>query len=127
MPHTFPRSSVVALLTAVGLSAAGCDLRHDARATGQPQRAVAGVVANGDVQPAGTDEAVEDSELTTKVREAILADPQLQSQQIDVEAKDAAVTLSGLVDSPSLRERATQLANSIHGVVQVEDDLEVRS
>jgi osmotically-inducible protein OsmY len=60
------------------------------------------------------------------VREAILADPQLQSQHIDVEAEDSAVTLTGTVDSPALRERAVQLASSVDGVVQVQEKLEVR-
>jgi hyperosmotically inducible periplasmic protein len=127
MLDTFRRLSLAALLAAVGLLAAGCDQRHDATAGARPPRAIAGVVSNGDVQAAGTDEAVEDSELTTKVREAIRADPQLQSQEIDVDAKDSAVTLTGIVDSPPLRERAIELASTIHGVVQVQDDLKVRS
>ena len=105
----------------------GRDLHNDAVAVGQRQSAFASVPARGDGQEVGTDEAVEDSELTAQVREAILADPQLQSQNVYVVTEDSAVTLTGTVDSPALRERAAELAGSIHGVVQVQDKLEVRS
>jgi osmotically-inducible protein OsmY len=76
---------------------------------------------------AGTDQSVEDSQLATRVREAIAADRQLQSQDIDVETEDGAVKLTGVVDSTSLRERAVELTGRIDGVVEVTDKLEVRN
>lgn len=75
----------------------------------------------------GTDQSIEDSDLAAKVRAAILADPQLGSQHIEVEADDAAVTLTGIVDSAALRVRAEELAGSVEGVAQVQDKLELRS
>ena len=127
MNDPFPRSGVAFVLAAFALSTGGCDLHNDAVAVGQRQAAFASVPAKGDARTVGTDEAVEDSALTAEVREALLADPQLQSQNVSVETEDSAVTLTGTVDSPALRERATRLAGSIHGVVQVQDKLEVRS
>ena len=126
MNGTFPRVGLVALLAAAALSAAGCDRHNDAPPVRQWQDTLAAVAAKGEAEALGADEAVEDLEVTTKVREAILADPQLQSQHIDVETEDAAVTLTGTVDSPALRERAVQLAGSVSGVVQVQEKLEVR-
>jgi hyperosmotically inducible protein len=127
MNDSFPRLNIAVLLAAAALLAAGCDPRNDAGAVGQRLGALAGVATNGDTQGVGTDEAVEDAGVRTRVREAILADPLLQSQHIDVEVEDSAVTLTGIVDSPALRERAVQLAGSVYGVVQVQEKLEVRS
>jgi hyperosmotically inducible protein len=126
MIDTFPSVRVVVMLAAAALLAAGCDPRNDAATLAQWHGATAAAMANGVAGALGTDESVEDSELTAKVREAILADPQLQSQQIDVDTEDAAVTLKGTVESPSLRERAVQLAGAVDGVAQVQDKLEVR-
>jgi len=127
MNNTFPSLGIAAMLAAAALLAAGCGQRNDLSTLGQPSGTVASVVAKGDAEVIGTDEAIEDSEVTTRVREAILADPLLQSQHIDVETEDAAVTLTGSVDSPALRERAVELAGSVNGVVQVQEKLEVRS
>ena len=126
MNDTFPRLSMAVVLAAAALLAAGCDQRDELGTLGQRHSIFASVAATGDWEAIGTDEAVEDTEVETKVREAILADPQLQSQHIDVEAEDSAVTLTGTVDSPALRERAVQLAGSVDGVVQVQEKLEVR-
>ena len=127
MIDTFPKLRVAVLLAAAALLATGCGPRSDADTAAKLQDPSAGIVAKGSEDAVGTDQSVEDSELTTKVREAILADPQLQSQQIVVETKDAAVTLTGTVDSPSLRERAVELADSVDGVAQVQDRLKVRT
>jgi len=127
MNNTFPRLGIATLLAAAALLAAGCDQRNDVSTLGQWQVTWPGVVTKGNAEAIGTDEAIEDSEVTTKVREAILADPQLQSQHIAVQTEDSAVTLTGSVDSPALRERAIQLAGAVSGVAQVREKLEVRS
>jgi hyperosmotically inducible protein len=127
MSDTFPNLRVAVLLAAAVLSAAGCGPRSDADIARTLQVASAGNVAKGGEDAIGTYQTVEDSELTTSVRAAILADPQLQSQYIVVDTEDAAVTLTGIVDSPALRERAVQLAGSIDGVAQVLDKLQVRA
>jgi hyperosmotically inducible protein len=127
MIDTFSKLRIAILLAAVALAATGCDPGGDVESAPAAQTASAAVIAKGGDEPVGTDQSVEDSELTTKVREAILADPQLQSQHIKVETEDAAVTLTGTVDSPSLRERAVQLAGSVDGVAQVQERLKVRS
>jgi hyperosmotically inducible protein len=127
MIDTFPKLRVAVQLAAAVLLAAGCGPRSDADTAAKLQDPYAGIVTKGSEDAVGTDQSVEDSTLTTKVREAILADPELQSQQIIVETEDAAVTLTGTVDSPSLRERAVELAGSVDGVAQVQDRLKVRT
>jgi osmotically-inducible protein OsmY len=71
--------------------------------------------------------AVDDTALTAKVKAALLAEPGLKSLQINVETKNAAVTLSGAVDSDASREKAKQVASSISGVTNVVDQMTVKS
>ena len=71
--------------------------------------------------------AIDDATITTKVKAAVLAEPGLQSLKIDVDTKDAVVTLNGTVESPALKERATQIAQNVGGVRQVVDKLVVKA
>jgi len=69
----------------------------------------------------------DDAAITAKVKAAILAEPGLKSLQIDVDTKDATVTLSGNVATDTLRDRAKQIAMSTEGVRNVVDNLSVKS
>ncbi|TMI02421.1 MAG: BON domain-containing protein [Betaproteobacteria bacterium] len=71
--------------------------------------------------------AADDTAITAKVKAAILAEPGLKSLQINVDTKDATVTLSGNVDSDMLRDRAKQIATSTEGVRNVVDNLTVKT
>ena len=70
--------------------------------------------------------ATDDSAITAKVKAAIVAEPGLKSLDINVDTKDATVTLSGTVASADLRERAKQVAGSTSGVKGVVDNLTVK-
>jgi osmotically-inducible protein OsmY len=70
--------------------------------------------------------ATEDSAITAKVKAAIVAEPGLKSLDINVDTKDATVTLSGTVASADLRDRAKQVASSTSGVKGVVDNLTVK-
>jgi hyperosmotically inducible protein len=127
MLDTFPKWRAAVVVAAVSLFTVGCDSHHDADAA-QPSRiASAAVAAKSKDEAPGTDQAVEDSNLTVVVRAAIFADKKLQSQHIKVETEDGAVTLIGVVDSPELKERAVELASTVDGVTQVQDRLRVRN
>jgi hyperosmotically inducible protein len=115
-----------AVLLAVVLSSAGCDIHNDADTARPMKLASASAAAKTGEGAAGTDQSVEDSKLTIMVRAAIAADKQLQSQHIKVDTEDAAVTLEGHVDSPALRDRAIEIASSVDGVAQVQDRLKIR-
>jgi hyperosmotically inducible protein len=95
--------------------------------------------ADSTVQPASTMQAqtsaaadkvataTDDTAITAKVKAAILAEPGLKSLQINVDTKDATVTLTGNVDSDMMRDRAKQIAMSTEGVRNVVDNLTIKA
>ena len=70
--------------------------------------------------------AFDDSEITTKVKAAIFAEPGLKSMQISVDTAKGVVTLSGSVDSQQSSDKAKSLASAVSGVKSVEDKLLVK-
>jgi hyperosmotically inducible protein len=84
------------------------------------------IAAKTDTATANAAAAIDDATITTKVKAAVLAEPGLASLKIDVDTKDAVVTLAGTVDSPALKERATQIAQNVGGVRSVVDNLVVK-
>jgi len=88
----------------------------------------ASFVATSGSTPASTSGGpVDDTAITTKVKTAILAEPGLRALQINVDTKDAVVTLTGTVDSPPLKERAKEVASNVAGVRSVVDNLTTKS
>ena len=71
--------------------------------------------------------AIEDTEITTKVKAAVFAMPGLDTLQISVDTVKGVVTLSGLVDSQANRDTAETLAQGIEGVLQVDNKLAIKS
>jgi osmotically-inducible protein OsmY len=69
---------------------------------------------------------VDDATITAKVKEAFIADPQVQAAQIHVETMQGAVQLSGFVDSPKSEAKAVELARKVNGVQSVADNIIVR-
>jgi len=77
--------------------------------------------ASTSVRPAATD----DSGISTRVRTALLNDPQVAAGGINVTASNGVVTLSGRVRSEAERERAVALARQTSGVSDVRSELAV--
>ena len=71
--------------------------------------------------------AIDDAEITAKVKAAIFAEPGLKSLQISVDTIKGVVTLTGSVDSPASSDRAKALASAVTGVKQVENRLVLKS
>jgi len=71
--------------------------------------------------------ATDDTAITAKVKAALIAEPGLKSTDINVDTKEATVTLSGTVASNELRDKAKQIASSTNGVKNVVDYLVVKS
>ncbi len=69
---------------------------------------------------------LDDSEITTKVKSAIFAEPGLKTLQISVDTAKGIVTLSGSVDSQQNSDKAKSLASAITGVKSVENRLFVK-
>lgn len=95
------RCSAALLCTVLALSAAGC--AHD---TSLGQK-------------------VDDSVVTTKVKTALLADPDVKGTVVNVETVNGTVQLSGFVDSPAQISRAVDIAKRVDGVIRVENKLSV--
>ncbi|MDO9449863.1 MAG: BON domain-containing protein [Rugosibacter sp.] len=72
---------------------------------------------------AGTGLAIDDAEISLKVKAAIFAEPGLKSLQIGVDTVKGVVTLSGSVDSLPSSDRAEALASAVAGVKKVENRL----
>lgn len=68
---------------------------------------------------------VDDTTVTTKVKTALLADPDVPGTAITVETLNGRVQLSGFVDSAEKARRAVELASRVDGVKGVENKISV--
>jgi hyperosmotically inducible protein len=66
-------------------------------------------------------ESVDDAWITTKVKSALLADPQTQGLKIDVDTQQGVVSLSGKIGSTAEHKQAVEVASGIDGVKAVDD------
>jgi hyperosmotically inducible periplasmic protein len=116
----------VSMLLVVGLAA--CEKPGPAETAGKKIDQTADKV--GDTlgsQGAKAGVAIDDTEITAKVKAAIFAEPGLKTLQISVDTVKGVVTLSGSVDSLSNSNRAKELASAVTGVNHVENRLAVKS
>jgi len=73
-----------------------------------------------------TGEYVDDSAITTKVKYALLADPDVKSLDISVETFKGVVQLSGFVNDKEQARKAVEITRSVHGVMSVKNSLIVK-
>jgi hyperosmotically inducible periplasmic protein len=71
-------------------------------------------------------EHVDDSVITTKVKTALLRDPEVSGMDINVRTFKGRVQLNGLVNNAQQIEQAEQLAREVNGVVAVENNLSIK-
>jgi osmotically-inducible protein OsmY len=71
--------------------------------------------------------AINDAEITTKVKATIFAEPDLKTLQISVDTIKGVVTLSGSVDTQERADRARSLTAAVSGVNEVNNHLDVKS
>jgi len=74
-----------------------------------------------------TGEYLDDKVVTTKVKAALLKDPEVKGLQVNVETYNGVVQLSGFVDKAEQIPRATEVAKGVEGVKSVKNDLNLRS
>jgi hyperosmotically inducible periplasmic protein len=148
--QTVTTMSAVSVLLA-SLALAGCDKRDETQTArtgdtavvqGQPtagEQAKQGAdqVADASKQAAydvanatknAADQAsnkVSDAVITTSVNAELAKDPQLSSLRIDVDTDAGRVALKGSAPDAAAKQRATQLASSVKGVVSVDNQLQV--
>ena len=66
-----------------------------------------------------------DPGITTAVKAKLAADDTVQAYKIDVDTKEATVTLTGTVESAAAKTRAVELARATDGVTSVVDQITV--
>lgn len=71
-------------------------------------------------------EAIDDATITTRVKTALLNDPDVGGLRIDVDTFKGVVTLSGRVKSKDEEAKAIALARKIGGVTDVKSTLQVQ-
>jgi hyperosmotically inducible protein len=126
----------VALAGAMSVLIAGCDKNPEEQAAQQPattsQAATAPEAATADAagadQPATTTVGteVDDSVITTKVKAALLADPDIKSLDIAVETHKGEVQLSGFVDTQEQIDHAVEIAKEVEGVTNVGNAMSIK-
>jgi osmotically-inducible protein OsmY len=70
-------------------------------------------------------ETIDDTTITTRVKTAMLNDPNVSGTGIDVDTYKGVVTLSGRVKSQGEHDQAVALARQVDGVTEVKDALQV--
>jgi hyperosmotically inducible protein len=71
-------------------------------------------------------ETIDDATITTRVKTALLNDPDVAGLKIDVDTFKGIVTLSGSVTSRAEETRAIDLARRVPGVQDVKSTLQVQ-
>src|ERR1043165_1735906 len=74
----------------------------------------------------GAGEYVDDPVITTKVKAAILDEPTLKSAENNVETFKGIVQLSGFVGSQANLGTAVTVAQNVHGVKSVKNDMRLK-
>lgn len=122
---------LISLVIGTAMAGAACQQRSPSTTsqTRPPETATttppASTAANRPMtQPAN---AVDDAAITAKVKTAIMAEPGLKATEINVDTKDAVVTLTGTVPSMPLKDKAKEIASSVSGVKSVQDNLVTQS
>lgn len=71
--------------------------------------------------------AIDDTEITAKIKAAFLAESGLKTLQISVDTVKGVVTLSGSVDTQTHSDLARAMAGAVSGVSKVNNQLVVKS
>ena len=98
---------------------AGEELAAGARRLGKTLDREA-VRLNREIEP-----RLQDAALAARVKARLIADPEVNPFQIDVDAVDGVITLGGMVESDHERREAEELARRTEGVREVVSNIEV--
>lgn len=84
---------------------------------------IVGCAGNGNTRSTG--ETLDDASIATRLKASLLADSMTDGLEIDVEVDRGRVQLNGFTDSDEEIEKAGEIAESIEGVVSVDNNLRV--
>jgi hyperosmotically inducible periplasmic protein len=74
-----------------------------------------------------TGEYVDDAAITTKVKTAFAQDPAVKAIDVKVDTFKGTVQLNGFVDTAEEKARAEQIARGIEGVMNVQNNVTVKT
>ena len=135
MTHSKLKLIAISLFLAAGLTA--CDKPGPAEKAGKSMDQTASDAKNkiGDSvdkaekkmteQSAKAGQAIDDTEITARVKAAVFAEPGLKTLQISVDTVKGVVTLTGTVDSQTNSDKARTLAAAVADVRDVSNKLVV--
>jgi len=72
-------------------------------------------------------QAIDDKFIVGAINKNLIVEPSMKSMNIDVDSNNGVVTLTGIASSIELKSRALEIAQKTSGVVQVIDNLKVRT
>lgn len=102
----------MALAASMALAVVGCSKTDESKGLPPPSTTV------------GTE--IDDSVITTAVKSALLADPDVKSFDLKVETRKGEVQLSGFVDNQSQIDRATTIAQNVSGTKSVQNRVSLK-
>lgn len=130
------RIAAVAFAASLALFTAGCDRTNEATENGAAEVGQADTPASGgSAGSVGTTlrdtadragQAIDDAAVTTAVKGKYLADDTLKGLDISVDTERGTVTLTGAVQDDAAKQRATEIAQGVEGVVNVDNRLTIQ-
>jgi hyperosmotically inducible periplasmic protein len=87
----------------------------------------ASVVAGCATHDTSVGTKIDDSAITTQVKAALLADPDVSGQKVSVDTVNGVVQLSGFVPTQAAATRAVEIARGVSGVSNVQNKITVRN
>lgn len=112
------------ILASSALLIAGCGSGQDEAARPATSAAPAPITAAAAPTSIGTE--IDDTVVTTKVKAALLADPDISGLDLKVETRKGTVQLSGFVDNQAQIDRAVEATRKVEGVSGVESGMSVK-
>jgi osmotically-inducible protein OsmY len=88
---------------------------------------IVGCASGGGGHTAKVNQTLDDATIQTRVKTALLNDPTVGGDPIDVASQNGVVTLSGEIKAPDHEARAAELARKIGGVKDVKTALKVQT
>src|SRR5215813_6674505 len=80
----------------------------------------------GDRYHESTGESIDDTATTARVKKALHADPQYKFDDVKVTTFKGTVQLSGFADSRDAKSRAAEIAKTVEGVKDLENNITVK-
>jgi len=130
--------AAIALASSLALLATGCDRTPEGTAAqdeGADRTDSAAVDARNAADDMGNTmersanragQAIDDGAITASVKSKYLLDDTLKGLQINVDTEQGTVTLTGSVQDDAAKQRATQIAQGVEGVVNVDNQLTIQ-